>query len=87
MAEEDSINQVCIYTERLEEADCFRDLWEIVKDSVKDVLGHYRVAMMLFLDDLPLRMGAYHPIGTNNIVINRALLEIVEKAICDLWAC
>jgi L-fucose isomerase-like protein len=37
--------------------------------------------MMLFLDDLPLQLGAYHTIGTNNIVLNRALVEIVEAAI------
>lgn len=34
--------------------------------------------MMLFLDDLPLQLGAYHPVGTNNIVLNRTLVEIVE---------
>jgi hypothetical protein len=37
--------------------------------------------MMLFLDDLPLQLGAYHPIGTNNIVLNRVLVQIVEAAI------
>ena len=36
---------------------------------------------MLFLDDLPFQLGAYHPIGTNNIVLNRALVEIVEASI------
>jgi hypothetical protein len=36
--------------------------------------------MMLFLDDLPLQLGAYHPLGTNNIVLNRALVQIVEAA-------
>jgi hypothetical protein len=37
--------------------------------------------MMLFLDNLPIRLGAYHPVGTNNIVLNRTLVEIVEEAI------
>jgi len=36
---------------------------------------------MLFLDDLPLQLGAYHPVGTNNIVLNRALVEIVEASV------
>jgi len=36
--------------------------------------------MMLFLDDMPLQLGAYHPIGTNNIVLNRTLVQIVEAA-------
>jgi hypothetical protein len=36
--------------------------------------------MMLFLDDLPMQVGAYHPFGTNNIVLNRTLVQIVEAA-------
>ena len=38
---------------------------------------------MIFLDDLPLQLGAYHPVRTNNIVLNRALVGIVESSICD----
>jgi len=34
--------------------------------------------MMLFLDNLPIQLGAYHQLGTNNIVLNRNLVEIVE---------
>jgi hypothetical protein len=37
--------------------------------------------MMLFLDDLPIQLGAYHPLGTNNIVLNRRLVQIVEASI------
>lgn len=81
VTEEESINRIRVYRERLEGAADFRDVWEMVKDSVKEILNQYRVGMMLFLDDLPLRMGAYHPVGTNNIVMNRALLEVVEKAV------
>jgi hypothetical protein len=29
---------------------------------------------MLFLGNLPIRVGAFHPMGTNDIVINRRLL-------------
>ena len=36
---------------------------------------------MLFLDDLPLQLGAYYPVGTNNIVLNRALVDVVETKI------
>ncbi len=71
------------YCERLEYADNLKDIWEVVKDSVKEILGHYRISMMLFLDDLPLNLGAYHPVGTNNIVMNRRLMEIVEVATED----
>jgi hypothetical protein len=39
--------------------------------------------MMLFLDDLPLQIGAYYPVGTNNIVLNRHLVDIVEATLSD----
>jgi len=65
---------------RLDKAQGFSDVWEIVKDTVNDTLGEHRVGMMLFLDDLPLQLGAYHPLGTNNIVLNRTLVQIVEAA-------
>jgi len=68
------------YPSRMEKAQGFSEIWEIVKDTVKDSLGEHRVGMMLFLDDLPLQLGAYHPLGTNNIVLNRTLVQIVEAA-------
>ena len=66
------------YCSRIDKAEGFSEIWKIVKDSVKDFLGEHRVGMMLFLDDLPPRVGAYHPLGTNNIVLNRTLVDTVE---------
>ncbi len=67
-------------SKRLDNARGYSEVWEIVKDSVKIALNKQRRGMMLFLDDMPLRLGAYHPLGTNNIVLNRALVQIVEAA-------
>jgi hypothetical protein len=66
------------YCSRIEEAEGFSEVWEIVKETVKFSLGKHRYGMLLFLDDLPLHIGAYHSLGTNNIVLNRSLLNIVE---------
>ncbi len=66
------------YRSRLEKAQGYGKVWEIVKDTVKSSLGEYRAGMMLFLDDLHLQLGAYHPLGTNNIVLNRALVHMIE---------
>ena len=66
---------------RLENSAKYGEIWEVVKDTVKFILHRYRRGMMLFLDDLPIRLGAYHPLGTNNIVLNRTLVQIVEGAI------
>ncbi len=68
------------YRLRLDEAQGFREVWELVKDTVKTALEEHRVGMMLFLDDLPIQLGAYHPVGTNNIVLNRTLVQVVEAA-------
>jgi hypothetical protein len=78
--ETESLQRVEKNSSRLEKAQGYGEVWEIVKDTVKGSLGEYRAGMMLFLDDLPLRLGAYHPLGTNNIVLNRALVQIVEAA-------
>ncbi len=66
---------------RLDNAKNYAEVWQIVKDSVQFALAKRRDAMMLFLDDLPLQLGAYYPVGTNNIVLNRSLVEIVEASV------
>ncbi len=63
---------------RLDNAEGYSEVWEIVKANVKQVLHKQRKGMLLFLDDMPLRLGAYHPLGTNNLVLNRTLVTIVE---------
>jgi hypothetical protein len=67
----------------LDEAKNYAEVWKIVKESVECALGKRRDSMMLFLDDLPLQLGAYYPLGTNNIVLNRTLVDIVEVSISD----
>jgi hypothetical protein len=65
----------------LERAESYGDVWDVVKDTVEFSIHKKRVGMMLFLDDLPIQLGAYHPIGTNNIVLNRVLVQIVEASV------
>ena len=48
------------YSEELEIASSYAAVWQIVKDTVETSLGRHRGGMMLFLDDLPLQLGAYH---------------------------
>ena len=65
---------------RLDNAKNYAEVWQIVKDTVEFAQGKKREGMMLFLDDLPLQLGAYYPVGTNNIVLNRSLVDIVEES-------
>jgi hypothetical protein len=69
------------YRKRLQDASSYAEVWEITKDSVASVFKKRRSGMMLFLDDLDIRLGAYHPIGTNNIVLNRLLVQIAEASL------
>ncbi|HEX9913725.1 MAG TPA: hypothetical protein VGB32_02310 [Candidatus Bathyarchaeia archaeon] len=58
----------------LEQARCYGDIFTLVKKAVKRSLELHRVGLMLYLGNLPIRVGAFHPMGTNDIVINRRLL-------------
>jgi hypothetical protein len=69
------------FRRRLEGAKSYGEVWDIVRDSVEFSLHRRRGGMMLFLDDLPIQLGAYYPLGTNNIVLNRRLVQIVEASI------
>jgi hypothetical protein len=71
------------FTKRLDNAGSYAEVWQIVKDTVDIAFGKRRDSMMLFLDDLPLQVGAYYPLGTNNIVLNRHLVDIVEATLSD----
>lgn len=77
---EDEPASVKRFRERLETAASYAEVWETVKDTVEFALHKRRGGMLLFLDDLPIQLGAYHPLGTNNIVLNRVIVQIVEAA-------
>ncbi|MDQ1280603.1 MAG: hypothetical protein QG670_1866 [Thermoproteota archaeon] len=78
---EDNKADSSLFRHKLDKAARFGEVYEIVKETVRHSLGKHRVGMMLYLDDLPLQVGAYHPVGTNSIIMNRALLRIVEATV------
>ncbi|MCW3984115.1 MAG: hypothetical protein NWE96_08990 [Candidatus Bathyarchaeota archaeon] len=71
------------FATRLNQAKNYAEVWAIVQETAQSALGKRRNCMMLFLDDLPLQLGAYYPVGTNNIVLNRALVDVVEAQVTD----
>jgi hypothetical protein len=71
------------FSSSLDNAKNYAEVWQIVQQTAQYALGKRRNSMMLFLDDLPLQLGAYYPVGTNNIVLNRALVDVVEAQITD----
>ncbi|MCL5876270.1 MAG: hypothetical protein M1540_00460 [Candidatus Bathyarchaeota archaeon] len=71
------------FSTSLDQAKNYAEVWTIVQETAQSALGKRRNCMMLFLDDLPLQLGAYYPVGTNNIVLNRALVDVVEASVAD----
>ena len=80
---QDKSGSECKSGQSLDNAKSYAEVWQIVKDSVDFAFGKRGGSMMLFLDDLPLQIGAYYPVGTNNIVLNRRLVDIVEATLND----
>ncbi len=64
--------------QNLENLKDFKEIFKFVKRSVKAILNRERAGLMLILADLPLRIGAFHGLGSNAIVMNRRLLEAVK---------
>lgn len=58
----------------------FGDVFELVKKTVERSLGQRRSGLMLYLAELPDQIGAYHGVGTNGIVMNKAALDAVTRS-------
>jgi len=67
--------------EELEKAKNFSDVFSLVKKAVKKSLKEHRVGLMLYLGNLPIRVGAFHPIGTNDLVLNRRLINALKSEV------
>lgn len=72
------------FDERLERAETIAEIFEIIKDAVRETLNRERAGLMLGLSDMGIMrngfIGAYHPVGSNVIVMNRTILERIAKA-------
>jgi hypothetical protein len=68
-----------LLTNDLNRAKTYGDIFVLVKKAARKTLGEHRVGLMLYLGNLPMNVGAFHPMGTNDIVLNRKLLEAAAK--------
>ncbi len=68
---------------RVERAQDFGELFELVKRIVEQEIGQHRAGLTLFLSDMPNNVGAYHPVASNSIVVNRALVAQMRKLAKD----
>ena len=63
----------------LEYCNDFGEIFSLVKKAVEKSLGEHRVGLMLYLGNLPMKVGAFHFLETNDIVLNRRLLNKISK--------
>ncbi len=68
---------------RLEDAGGYPQVFSLVKEATQTTLGARRAGIMLGLAELGVTpqgfIGAYHPVDTNIIVLNRNALEMVAR--------
>ena len=68
------------YVDVLDKCKDFQEIFSLVKKVVKKIINEARVGLMLVLASLPAKIGAYHEVGSNAIVLNRLLLDAVIKS-------
>jgi hypothetical protein len=66
---------------KIENGSSYDDLFETVKRVVESEIGRHRAGLALVLTDMPNTVGAYHPVGSNSIVLNRALINAMKSVI------
>jgi hypothetical protein len=73
----------------LENAKSLADIFELVKAAVSESLGTSRGGLMLGLADLGNHphgwMGAFYPVGTNIIVMNKIPLQRIKETRPELY--
>ncbi|MFX0163458.1 MAG: hypothetical protein ACFE68_09060 [Candidatus Hodarchaeota archaeon] len=71
------------FAERLEETKGLSDIFELVKRGVRKVLGYGRAGLNLGLMDLGAPqggfIGAFYPVGSNIIVMNKTPLRRIRE--------
>jgi len=68
------------FAKRLDKSESFAEIFDLVKESVQESLDRRRDGLMLALQYLPENLGAYYGLGSNFIVMNKALLEKFNEA-------
>jgi hypothetical protein len=72
------------FLHRYEKAKRVEEVFEVVKDAVRDTLNRERAGLMLGLSDLGIAqqgfIGGYHQSGSNAIILNSSVLKRISRA-------
>jgi hypothetical protein len=67
------------YRNRLLQIKDFNYAFELVKMAVNEKFKMHRAGLSLILQGLPNNLGAYHVLGSNMIILNRRILDIIRR--------
>ena len=67
------------YQNKLLSVKNFDDAFELVKSAVDDQFKMHRAGLSLVLQVLPTQLGAYHVLGSNMIIMNKRILDIIKS--------
>jgi hypothetical protein len=67
------------YQFRLTKLKDFNEAFELVKDAVNAKFNMHRAGLSLILQRMPTNLGAYHILGSNVIVMNKLILNIIKE--------
>ena len=71
--------QQLYYQNKLLTVKNFNDVFELVKSSVDAKFKMHRAGLSLVLQVLPTQLGAYHILGSNMIIMNKRILDIIKS--------
>ena len=67
------------YQFRLTKLKDFNEAFELVKEAVNAKFNMHRAGLSLLLQKMPSNLGAYHILGSNVIVMNKLILNIIKE--------
>ena len=67
------------YQFRLTKLKDFNEAFELVKEAVNAKFNMHRAGLSLILQRMPTNLGAYHILGSNVIVMNKLILNIIKE--------
>ena len=71
--------QQLFYQSKLLSLKNFNDVFELVKSAVDAKFKMHRAGLSLVLQVLPTQLGAYHILGSNMIIMNKRILDIIKS--------
>jgi hypothetical protein len=66
------------YGNKILQLEDFNQAFELVKSAVEEKFKMHRAGLSLILQGLPTKLGAYHVLGSNLIIVNKRILGIIK---------